>query len=326
MPIPCRMLVAPAIVIIATGVLTDALARPHRKVSASLTAAPTSIKSTQSSSLTWSSNGAVSCTGVNFWTGGLTSGTAKVTPNQTTTFSVSCTGDGASTTASTTVQVDASSMSFNDDFSSYSADTCMPDGTVFGPWNTAYAGYGCIKTITDSVGQAWLNEAPKASTKASETHAALSLGPRFSTPYTYNVRLNTVKHLRIGSAPNPWEVGWVVWNYVDDTHFYYVVLKPNGWELGKEDPAYPGAQRYLADGSSPKFPIGANYDVSITQTSSGTITVSVNGQPLVTFTDTERPYAYGHIGLYTEDASVNYTNVSVALPNIVTQLATDAAP
>ena len=31
----------------------------------------------------------------------------------------------------------------------------------------------------------------------------------------------------------------MLWRFLDDNHFYYLVLKPNGWEIGKADPAYP---------------------------------------------------------------------------------------
>lgn len=61
------------------------------------------------------------------------------------------------------------------------------------------------------------------------------------------------------SEPNPWEVGWLLWCFSPDpTHpydpsptsnsnfrFYAVVLKPNGWEVSKQDPSYKGGQRFL---------------------------------------------------------------------------------
>ena len=73
------------------------------------------------------------------------------------------------------------------------------------------------------------------------------------------------------SKPNPWEVGWLLWCFSPDpTHpydpsptsnsnfrFYALCLKPNGWEVSKQDPAYPGGQRFLksnADTDPRKFP------------------------------------------------------------------------
>jgi hypothetical protein len=102
----------------------------------------------------------------------------------------------------------------------------------------------------------------------------------------------------------------VLWHYADNTRFYYFIPKPNGWELGKADSAYPGAQRFLATGSSPVFPVGEWYRVSIVQTGQ-TIQVSVNGIPVTTFTDTERPLTSGRVGLYSEDAEVYFDDVSV---------------
>lgn len=63
---------------------------PSAAVTASLVANPSSIESGESSLLTWSSTGAVSCTG-NFTTGGATSGSVSVSPSATTEYVVTCT-------------------------------------------------------------------------------------------------------------------------------------------------------------------------------------------------------------------------------------------
>jgi hypothetical protein len=202
--------------------------------------------------------------------------------------------------------------SFSDNFSSYPKNVCFDDGTSFGPWLAAYSGYGCIKTTTDS-GGSYIDEAPQAAVKPAETHASMVLGPTFSGPIVYSLTFKTVAQLRTGSAPNPWEVAWVAWNYKDDTHFYYLALKPNGWELGKEDPAYPGAQRFLASGDAPAYPIGAWYGVQIQQDASNVIRVYVDGRLLTSFTDTERPYTSGRIAFYNEDAQVRLRQVAVNL-------------
>jgi hypothetical protein len=46
------------------------------------------------STLTWASINATSCTGTNFSTGGATSGAIMVSPTITTNYSVTCTGPG----------------------------------------------------------------------------------------------------------------------------------------------------------------------------------------------------------------------------------------
>jgi hypothetical protein len=118
----------------------------------------------------------------------------------------------------------------------------------------------------------------------------------------------------------------VLWHYSDSAHFYALTLKPNGWELSKEDPAYPGNQRYLATGSSPTFPIGAMYNAQIAQTGNS-ITVSVNGNQLTKFTDTERPYTSGSLGLYSEEAQVDFGAINVnAGSNSSTPIPTAPSP
>ncbi len=205
---------------------------------------------------------------------------------------------------------------FYDNFSSYAKNTCFADGTAFGPWTAAYSGYGCIKTSVNGA-ISYVEEAPAASAAPAETHASMILGPSFSGPLNYSLNLVTVAQLRTGSAPNPWEVAWVAWNYTDDTHFYYLALKPNGWELGKEDPAYPGAQRFLASGSSPVFPVGSWYNIKIVQDTSNLIKVYADERLVASFLDTERPYVSGRIGFYNEDAQVRLKDVAVNLPSPV---------
>ena len=113
------------------------------------------------------------------------------------------------------------------------------------------------------------------------------------------------------TSPNTWETAWAMWHYTDNTHFYYLILKPNGWELGKGDPKYAGAQRFLATGSSPKFPIGSWNEIEVTQTGAA-IDVSVDGEHLTHFVDEERPYLNGAIGMYCEDSRVYFDDLSVA--------------
>jgi hypothetical protein len=72
---------------------------------AALSANPASISSDQSSTLSWSSTNATSCTGTSFSTGNASSGSATLTPLETTTYSVTCTNGSTSATASATVTV-----------------------------------------------------------------------------------------------------------------------------------------------------------------------------------------------------------------------------
>jgi hypothetical protein len=71
---------------------------------ASLAAGPTSITSGQSSTLSWTSTNASSCTGTNFTPTGV-SGSVTVSPTKSTTYRISCTGTGGSASASASVPV-----------------------------------------------------------------------------------------------------------------------------------------------------------------------------------------------------------------------------
>jgi hypothetical protein len=208
-----------------------------------------------------------------------------------------------------TLSVSLLAATFVDDFSAMPVGTCYPDGSTIGAWQFVYNGYGC-NGFSAPGGNTALFEQPARSTSPSETHASLAIGPYISGDFTLHVSAATAGQLRVNSAPNPWEVAWVLWHYTDDLHFYYFAPKPNGWELGKEDPQYPGAQRFLASSASPSFPIGTWYRIAVTQ-SGQTIQVSVNDLLLTTFTDRERPYSSGRVGLYNEDAEVYFDNVSV---------------
>jgi hypothetical protein len=87
--------------------LVKAAATPAPTVT--ISANPTSITSGQSSTLTWSSTNATSCTASNGWTGTkATSGSATVSPTANATYTLTCTGAGGSGVQSVIVNVSAS--------------------------------------------------------------------------------------------------------------------------------------------------------------------------------------------------------------------------
>jgi hypothetical protein len=74
----------------------------------SLSASPASIAAGESSTLTWSSTDAGSCTASGGWSGArATSGSEAVSPSSTTTYALSCTGAGGGASQSATVTVAA---------------------------------------------------------------------------------------------------------------------------------------------------------------------------------------------------------------------------
>ncbi|MFI9200868.1 calcium-binding protein [Streptomyces sp. NPDC053048] len=176
------------------------------------------------------------------------------------------------------------------------------EGSVHGPWRSVFNGHG------ENIGRHdGLALSPKPASRPEETHAGLIVSTRPYGDVDLRARMRTVAQLRT-PEPNPWEVPWLVWAYTDPEHFYYITLKPNGWELGKRDPAYPGGQRFLATGPE-RFPVGQWSDVRVGQRGAR-MEVSVDGRGLVAYEDRERPYLRGNVGAYTEDARVLFSDVS----------------
>lgn len=188
-------------------------------------------------------------------------------------------------------------------------EPCMNEGDSMGAWQLRFSGYGCVGLTSGANGTA-LSMQPRTATATEETHAPLLLGPEYGDRLMMTARVQTVQQLRRGGEPNAWEVAWLVWHYQDDEHFYYFIPKPNGWELGKRDPSYPGGQRFLTTGTDQKFPVGRTYTVQITHRGN-VLSVVVDGVALTSFTDTERPYVSGRIALYSEDAEIRVHQVSV---------------
>ena len=201
-------------------------------------------------------------------------------------------------------------VGFADDFESLDLGAMWADGTAHGNWLARFAGYGTIAAEVD--GDRVLSLSPKPSTTSGETHAALVVSTASFTDVDFTVQMKTAAQLRT-PTPNAWETGWAIWNFTDETHFYYVALKPNGLEIGKEDPAYPGAQRFLVTLSSPTFGVGQWYTIRVKHVGNS-FTVWVNGSQLATYTDQERPYTSGAVGLYTEDADVHFNNAVATQP------------
>lgn len=104
----------------------------------SISASPTNISAGQSSTLTWSSTNATSCTASGVWSGSqATSGSQSVSPTSTSTYSLTCSGSGGNATASATVTVSSGgsglslgALLFSDEFNGAAGTT--PDSTKWG--------------------------------------------------------------------------------------------------------------------------------------------------------------------------------------------------
>jgi Domain of Unknown Function (DUF1080) len=182
------------------------------------------------------------------------------------------------------------------------------DGQTYEQWESRFSGYGIIEALSTSAGPV-LYLATEGSTDFSQGHAALVTSTASFGDLNASVTETTVAQLQT-PVPDSWDAAWVLWHYTDAMHFYYLLLKPGGWELGKEDPSYAGSQRFLATGATPTFPIGNAYTVQIVQVGAA-IQVSANGALLAQFTDYQTPYLQGNIGLYCEDSSATFASVVV---------------
>jgi len=159
---------------------------------------------------------------------------------------------------------------------------------------------------------------PMVSTRRDETHSCLAVTTSAfgaaGSAYQFSGRMRTVRQLR-AVEPNAWEVAWLVWNYVDNDHLYYFILKPNGWEVGKRDPRYvvPGVndgQKIMATGESIKGVIGRWYTFDI-RIAGVHAEIYIDGVFVCRFHDTDaQPLLAGRAGLYCEDALCQWNSIT----------------
>jgi hypothetical protein len=147
-----------------------------------------------------------------------------------------------------------------------------------------------------------------APSSPAETHSALMTTPGGRGDQAISVTATTLAQLRTGSAPNPWEVAWVLFRFRDLTSYYWFILKPNGWELGKKQGS--DAQIFLASGARPQLALGQRVQVQI-RAEGPRIRVSVDGRPVTDYVDAAPLPAGGSLGLYEEDSRVRFDAVSV---------------
>jgi hypothetical protein len=168
---------------------------------ASLTANPTSITAGQSSTLTWSSTNATSCTGTGFSTGNAVSGSVSVTPATTRTYAVSCTNGSASASANAIVTVTGtaptasltanpasitSGQSSTLTWSSTNATSCT--GTGFSTGNAVSGSVGVAPATTATYSVTCSNGSTSAS-----ANATVTVNPSAGTTLVQSVSLTAPK-------------------------------------------------------------------------------------------------------------------------------------
>jgi hypothetical protein len=143
-------------------------------------------------------------------------------------------------------------------------------------------------------------------TSAGETHSALVTSKRTWRDQTISFRTTTLSQLRAGSAPNPWEVGWVMFRFRDLANYYYFIVKTNGIELGKKQGS--DAQIFLATGDLPRLDLNRTRAITV-QAQGARIRVSVDGTQVIDYTDPQPLLAPGSVGLYEEDSHVRFDSL-----------------
>jgi hypothetical protein len=140
-------------------------------------------------------------------------------------------------------------------------------------------------------------------TSPGETHSALITTKKTWRDSTISFNTTTLDQLRVGSAPNTWEVGWVMFRFRDLANYYYFMVKTNGFELGKKQGS--DAQVFLATGDLPRLTLNRSHAVTL-RVQGARIRVTVDGAQVVDFTDPHPLAGAGSVGLYEEDSHVRF--------------------
>ncbi len=193
-----------------------------------------------------------------------------------------------------------------------------------GKWFNKYNGFGASGTVivTPLTTNATNNntvffEEPKSSTNPNETHAALTLTTQTYEDVEMQLKVKTNEQLRQNSTPNPWEVAWIMWRFQDDWHHYYFIFKPNGVELGKKQNENQAEEQiFLYTANEPELKIN-EWNTWHIKMSGNHIEIWLkmadgSWQKVVDYHDNAPILGPGNIGLYTEDAHVQFDDVYLA--------------
>ena len=111
-------------------------------------------------------------------------------------------------------------------------------------------------------------------------------------------------------TPRNWEVGWILFRYIDSTHFWYFLMRKTGPEIGKYDGGTnPESQIILQQKSTPVCRIGQEYSWRLVA-DKHTFVVSVDD---VTIFNLNNPSSFnsGKVMMYSENANVLFDNIKI---------------
>jgi hypothetical protein len=175
--------------------------------------------------------------------------------------------------------------------------------------STASAGSAAWQTWwgTTSVAGGVYSLSSQPPTSPDETHSALLTRSGTWGVQTFRYTATTLAQLRQGSPPNPWEVAWTMFHFRDLQDYYYFILKPNGFELGKKQGS--DQQIFLVTGDLPAAAVGQTRRIQV-QAQGPRIQVFVDGSKIVDYVDPQ-PLGNGSVGLYEEDSQALFNSLSI---------------
>jgi hypothetical protein len=157
---------------------------------------------------------------------------------------------------------------------------------------------------------------PAISASKNQNHASLVTTTKQFGNFELLIDTNTVKQLRAKSTPGPGDAAWVLFRYTDVFHYYWVLLKPTGIELGKKDcntcKDTREGQIFLFTSDKQKLHFGkwSRWDILVT---GNHIVVTVDNKKAVDYIDPNmsNELSFGRIGLYSEDALAYFDNIFI---------------
>lgn len=151
---------------------------------------------------------------------------------------------------------------------------------------------------------------PQSATILSQT-----FGPGIRTTqqfkdFRFEADVTTNAHTRINDAPKTWEVAWIIWRYVDSTHFYGFNLATNLSEIMKYDGGQnPQDEIIITTVPNPKVVLGQTYHWAI-NVHQDHIQVLVDDRQIFDLWD-KSSFDTGYIMLYNEDSDTTFDNVYI---------------
>lgn len=191
-------------------------------------------------------------------------------------------------------------------------------GTTGTDWQVVSVGEG--EVTFDPRQGILMNPKPSAALPSNETHATLLLAKEsLKHPlrnFEATVTFTNVAQLREGE-PNDWEVFWLFFNYTLDAagkkKTNYVTIKPKtGVEIGRAFDEV--GQEFLLTDNKSTIQVGTTHTIKVTKKGPH-VAIQLDGKPVAHYRSAANPkYIYdvrGAIGLYSEDAAVRVSKVTI---------------